>query len=134
MPIATDAIYSSLRNEPWYHNHTSPSMCAHSMFASHTELALKQLGLCHILNGETCPPISFAHFASFLTNNDYTSENLVFVLWYRDYKSKWKLLDKAVRIRVPVPSTSLGHRHDPFGYLRHGPELYLPGLVNEKRE
>lgn len=109
-------------------------MCAHSLFASHTELALKQLGLCHILNGETCPPISFAHFASFLTNNDYTSENLVFVLWYRDYKSKWKLLDKAVRIRVPVPSTSLGHRHDPFGYLRHGPELYLPGLVNEKRE
>lgn len=131
--IATDAIYSSLRNESCCHNHTSPSMCAHSLFASHTELALKQLRLCHILNGETCPPISFADFATFLTNKDYTSENLVFVLWYRDYKSKWKLLDKTVRIGVPVPSTSLGHRYDPFGYLGHGP-VALPTRTDEREE
>ncbi|XAO23011.1 hypothetical protein I312_101788 [Cryptococcus bacillisporus CA1280] len=31
-------------------------MCVHSLFAFYTELALKQLRLCHILNGETCPP------------------------------------------------------------------------------
>lgn len=134
MPIATDAIYSSLKNEPWCHNHTSPSMCAHSLFAFYTKLALKQLRLCHILNGETCPPVSFADFATFLTNKDYTSENLVFVLWYRDYKSKWKLLDKAVRIRVPVPSTSLGHRYDPFGYLRHGPVALSTGADEREEE
>lgn len=79
------------------------------------------------------PAISFADFATFLTNKDYTSENLVFVLWHRDYKSKWKLLDKAVRIRGPVPSTSLGHRYDPFGYLRHGP-VALPTRTGEREE
>ncbi|KIR32633.1 hypothetical protein I352_05060 [Cryptococcus deuterogattii MMRL2647] len=79
------------------------------------------------------PAISFADFATFLTNKDYTSENLVFVLWHRNYKSKWKLLDKAVRIRGPVPSTSLGHRYDPFGYLRHGP-VALPTRTGEREE
>lgn len=106
-------------------------MCTHSMLTSHTELALEQLRLCHILNGETCPPISFADFATFLTNKDYTAENLVFVLWYRDYRSKWKQVDKAVKIRVPVPSTILGHRYDPFAYLHHGP-MNFPTKVGEQ--
>lgn len=101
------------------------------MLASHAQLALEQLKLCHILNGETCPPISFADFATFLTNKDHTAENLVFVLWYRDYKSKWKQVDKAVKVRVPVPSTSLGHRCSPFGYLHNGPVTF-PTKIGEQ--
>ncbi|WVQ78719.1 hypothetical protein IAT38_000806 [Cryptococcus sp. DSM 104549] len=88
-----------------------------SMFASHTQLALEQLKLSHILNGETCPPISFADFAAFVTNKDHTTENLLFVLWYRDYRERYGMQPEEVRARIPVPSTRLRDRYDPFGYL-----------------
>ena len=74
---------------------------------------LNDIKLSHILNGETCPPIGFSDFASYLAKKEMTLENLLFVLWYRSYAYRWNELGDQTR-GVPRPSTKLGDRHDPF--------------------
>ncbi|WVO13250.1 hypothetical protein L204_100863 [Cryptococcus depauperatus] len=88
-----------------------------SMFAHRPQTSLGQLKLHHILNGDTCSPISFTDFADFVTHKDHSSENILFVLWFRDYKENWSLLEQDIRRGVPIPSTSLQDRHEPFAYL-----------------
>ncbi|WWC60163.1 uncharacterized protein I303_102727 [Kwoniella dejecticola CBS 10117] len=100
--------------------HTSLSVSSHplSRFAtSSTQPALEELKLSNILNGDTCPPISFVDFASFVANKEFTTENLLFILWYRSYKSRFDKLDQKVKETIPIPSTRLGDRFDPYGYL-----------------
>lgn len=75
---------------------------------------LENLTLVNILNNETCSPISFKDFSTFITEKEHTTENLLFVIWYRSYEARWKELKENVRERVPVPSTRLGDRYDPF--------------------
>ena len=71
----------------------------------------------HILNGETCSPISYADFASFVTHKEFTTENLLFVIWFRSYRERYESFDEDIRNGVPVPSTRLGDRYTPFAYL-----------------
>lgn len=75
---------------------------------------LENLKLVNILNNETCSPISFKDFSTFITEKEHTTENLLFVIWYRSYEARWRELKEDVRGRVPVPSTRLGDRYDPF--------------------
>lgn len=79
--------------------------------------SLDDLKLAHILNGETCPPIAFDDFASFVANKEFTSENLLFVIWYRSYQSRWAKLPLESRIKVPIPSTRLADRYQPFAHV-----------------
>jgi hypothetical protein len=75
---------------------------------------LENLKLVNILNNETCSPISFKDFLTFITEKEHTTENFLFVIWYRSYEARWRGLKEDVRERVPVPSTRLGDRYDPF--------------------
>lgn len=75
---------------------------------------LENLKLASILNNETCSPISFKDFRSFVEGKEHSTENLLFAIWYRSYAARWKDLDEATKKRVPVPSTKLGDRYDPF--------------------
>ena len=77
----------------------------------------EELNLSHIINGETCSPISYADFASFVTHKEFTTENLLFVIWFRSYRERYNCFDQGIRNGVPVPSTRLGDRYAPFAYL-----------------
>ncbi|WVQ94732.1 hypothetical protein IAU59_001812 [Kwoniella sp. CBS 9459] len=89
-----------------------------SRLASQTQPPLlEELKLSNILNGETCPPISFPDFAAFVANKEFTTENLLFILWFRSYKARFEQLDAKVKETIPIPSTRLGDRYDPYGYL-----------------
>jgi hypothetical protein len=79
--------------------------------------SLDDLKLSHVLNGETCAPIAFADFASFVANKEFSAENLLFVVWYRSYRHRFELESDERRRRVPVPSTRLGDRYRPFAHL-----------------
>ncbi|WWC97083.1 hypothetical protein V866_003960 [Kwoniella sp. B9012] len=93
---------------------TSPS----SRFTSSTtQPALEELKLSNILNGETCPPISFIDFATFIANKEFTTENLLFILWYKSYKTRFDKLESKEKESIPIPSTRLGDRFNPYGYL-----------------
>lgn len=78
---------------------------------------LDQLTLAHILNGETCPPIGFEDFAAFVTHKEFTTENLLFVVWFRSYQHRYNGLPRKEREGIPIPSTRLGDRYTPFAYL-----------------
>lgn len=78
---------------------------------------LEDLKLVNILNAETCPPISFKDFTTFVTEKEHTTENLLFVIWYKSYELRWNTLDQSLREKVPVPSTKLGDRYDPFRHV-----------------
>ena len=88
-----------------------------SILRPSTTPSLDDLTLEHILNGETCHPISFNDFAGFTANKEFTSENLLFVLWFRSYRNRFDALPVDKRAKVPVPSTRLGDRYRPFAYL-----------------
>lgn len=75
---------------------------------------LENLKLASILNNETCSPISFKDFTNFISEKEHTAENLLFAIWYRSYAARWRDLKEDVQKRVPVPSTRLGDRYDPF--------------------
>lgn len=75
---------------------------------------LEDLKLTNILNAETCPPISFKDFTTFITEKEHTTENLLFVIWYKSYEVRWQALDQVARDKIPIPSTRLGDRYDPF--------------------
>jgi hypothetical protein len=75
---------------------------------------LENLKLASILNNETCSPISFKDFRSFIEEKEHSTENLLFAIWYRSYAARWRDLDEETKKRVPVPSTRLGDRYDPF--------------------
>jgi len=75
---------------------------------------LENLKLASILNNETCSPISFRDFRRFITEKEHTAENLLFTIWYRSYAARWRDLDEGTKRRVPLPSTRLGDRYDPF--------------------
>jgi hypothetical protein len=36
------------------------------------------------------------------------------VIWYKSYEVRWRALDQNARDYVPIPSTKLGDRYDPF--------------------
>lgn len=76
--------------------------------------------LATILSGRTCPPISFNDYMLFVTNYEFTTENLLFVVWFQSYEQRWNELEPTVRDRVPVPSMRMKDRHDPFGHLAKG--------------
>lgn len=88
-----------------------------SILRPSTAPTLDNLTLSHILNGETCHPIAFTDFASFTANKELTSENLLFVLWFRSYRARYDALSVEERAKVPVPSTKLGDRYQPFARL-----------------
>jgi hypothetical protein len=75
---------------------------------------LENLKLASILNNETCSPISFKDFTRFIEGKEHTAENLLFAIWYRSYAARWRDLQEDVKKRVPIPSTRLGDRYDPF--------------------
>lgn len=85
---------------------------------------LDDLKLANILNGETCSPISFKDFTTFVTEKELTSENLLFVIWYKSYEARWNALGQAEKEGIPIPSTSLGDRYDPFKHAV--PSLAVP--------
>ncbi|TYJ59217.1 hypothetical protein B9479_000206 [Cryptococcus floricola] len=87
------------------------------MFSPRAAPPLDQLKLSHILSGDTCPPISFADFAAFVINKDFSTESLLFVLWLQDYQNRWERLKDEQKVCVPLPSLSLAHRAHPFDYL-----------------
>lgn len=78
---------------------------------------LDELTLADILNGETCPPISFGDFASFVGNKEFSTENLLFVVWFGSYRERYEQMSAEVKAAVPIPSTRLGDRYSPFAYL-----------------
>jgi hypothetical protein len=78
---------------------------------------IDDINLAHVLNGETCPPISFHDFSVFVTRREHTAENLLFVVWFRNYQAQWQAQDEEKRRQVPIPSTRLGDRYEPYGYL-----------------
>lgn len=88
-----------------------------SLFRASTQPALSDVTLAHIINGETCAPISFSDFASFVANKEFTTENLLFVIWFRSYRARYAGVSPELRQGVPVPSTQLGDRYTPFAYL-----------------
>lgn len=79
--------------------------------------SLDDLKLSHVLNGETCAPIAFADFASFVANKEFSAENLLFVVWYRSYRHRFERESADRRRKVPVPSTRLGDRYRPFAHI-----------------
>lgn len=89
--------------------------------------SLEDLKLVNILNSETCPPISFKNFTTFITEKEHTTENLLFVIWYKSYEVRWRALDQVARDKVPVPSTRLGDRYDPFRLMAPDHEVQEVG-------
>ena len=87
--------------------------------------SLSDLKLSHVLNNETCPPISFNDFAQFTAKKEFTLENLLFVLWFRSFRHRWSLVPSGTRSKVPIPSTLLGDRYRPFEYLDNRPVDHL---------
>lgn len=85
-----------------------------SLLQQHTQPSLDELKLSHIINRETCPPIALDDFMAFVTHKEFTSENVLFVLWFRGYRERYENLEQDTRRRVPVPSTKLGDRYRPF--------------------
>ncbi|KAK8861497.1 hypothetical protein IAR55_002318 [Kwoniella newhampshirensis] len=101
---------------------------------STTQPPLEELKLSHILNGETCPPISFPEFAAFVANRDFTTENLLFVVWFRNYRVRFDALKAEIKAQIPVPSTRLGDRYNPFGYLDEALAKIKDGNEVEEQE
>ncbi|ORX33642.1 hypothetical protein BD324DRAFT_638996 [Kockovaella imperatae] len=93
---------------------------------------LEDIKLAHVLNGHTCPPISFTDFASYLAKREMTLENLLFVLWFRSYSHRWAQASDTHR--VPVPLTELHHRHDPFTHLTVSPDSWLDPIDQPMRD
>ena len=91
----------------------------HHPFATLTQIPqpggdVDDISLASILNGETCTPVSFADFATYISHKEFTTENLLFIVWYRSYRARYHDLPAHVRENVPVPSLMLGDRHRPF--------------------
>jgi len=71
--------------------------------------SLDELKLSHILNEETCPPISFSDFAAFVAHQEFTTENLLFVIWYRSYRERYEQMSAEIPLyRFPVLGWSIG--------------------------
>ncbi len=88
-----------------------------SLVRTNSQPTLENLNLSHILNGETCPPISFPDFAAFITHKEFSTENLLFIIWFRSYRARYEALPETQKIGVPIPSTRLGDRYNPFSYV-----------------
>lgn len=96
--------------------------------------ALDSLTLAHILNGETCPPIAFGDFAAFVSHKEFTTENLLFVIWFRSYRYRWNQSPRNERERVPIPSARMGDRYAPFAYLDKKTEDGIVGRSRRDRD
>ncbi|WVR03903.1 hypothetical protein IAU60_000902 [Kwoniella sp. DSM 27419] len=105
-----------------------------SRLASQTQPELQDLNLSNLLNGDTCPPISFPDFAAFVANKEFTSENLLFILWFRSYRARFDQLDQKVKETIPIPSTRLGDRYDPYGYLDRTAAAEANGQAEKQEE
>lgn len=88
-----------------------------SLIQSAPQPSLDDVNLSHMLNGETCSPIAFNDFLGFVTRKELSSENLLFVVWFRSYMTRFNALPTEQRLGVPVPSTKLGDRYRPFAHL-----------------
>jgi hypothetical protein len=105
-----------------------------SLLQSAPQPGIDDLKLSHILNGETCSPIGFNDFASFIANKEFSTENLLFIIWFRSYQARWEALTDDEKVGVVIPSTRLGDRYEPFGYLnkedtRRGMESNSTGIT-----
>ena len=95
----------------------SPNQKTPTLLRSPSKPTLDDLKLAHNLSGETCPPVSFPDLAGFVAIREFTTENLLFVIWFLSYRTRYEALDSATRNTVPIPSTRLGDRYNLFEHL-----------------
>ena len=65
------------------------------------------LRLDEILDGHTCPPASVRNFNQYLQHVEFSSENLAFVLWFRDYQKRFDELPEQVKAMSPPVTSSV---------------------------
>ena len=63
------------------------------------------------------PNDRFREFQQFVTHKEFTTENLLFTIWFRSYRRRFSELEESERLKVDAPSDRLGDTLSPFGYL-----------------
>ncbi|RDB19917.1 hypothetical protein Hypma_012964 [Hypsizygus marmoreus] len=69
---------------------------------------LSDVTLANILAGDTCSPISLTDFEKHLTFVEYSVENLQFLVWFQDYRSRYLRLHPVAKISGPENEFTFG--------------------------
>jgi hypothetical protein len=74
---------------------------------------------------------SFSDFEDFLSQKEFTTENLLFIVCFSSYAERFFALSEEERACVVPPSTKLVDRSNPFGYfIAHDGQDRADGNVN----
>ncbi|KZT29452.1 hypothetical protein NEOLEDRAFT_1128211 [Neolentinus lepideus HHB14362 ss-1] len=71
---------------------------------------LRDIRLANVLSGKTCTPIGLADFEAYLAYVEYSLENLLFVVWYQNYRDRFFSLPAHEQARSQGSSAA----HFPF--------------------
>ncbi|KZT54114.1 hypothetical protein CALCODRAFT_22114 [Calocera cornea HHB12733] len=81
-------------------NPASPSRRLPLSFLASAQPIPPSLSLAHVLADDLCAPLTLRDFFRFLAEEDRATENLAFVLWFRDYERRWDALPEEERARA----------------------------------
>ncbi|EMD40355.1 hypothetical protein CERSUDRAFT_91071 [Gelatoporia subvermispora B] len=65
---------------------------------------LSSVTLANVLSGDTCPPISLGDFEGYLAHQEYSIENLHFIVWFQDYRRRFFALPPEDQALSPGPT------------------------------
>ncbi|THH05089.1 hypothetical protein EW145_g5055 [Phellinidium pouzarii] len=104
-PVAPlSSLERGRRNPPTY------AACLWQWAADANRSRLSHITLAHVLSGDTVSPISLSDFEAFLAFCDISLENLLFIVWFQDYRARFDALPVGVQIRSPPPEGLDQHR------------------------
>ncbi|KAG9124141.1 hypothetical protein FRC07_012685 [Ceratobasidium sp. 392] len=87
-----------------------------------------QIKLVNILSGDACSPLGLEEFEAYLAFQEHSLENLQFIVWYHDYRTRFLALPTELQSLSPSP---LGSPHAPTPDQYRNEPLSSPTLLNE---
>ncbi|KAG8768050.1 hypothetical protein FRC12_005862 [Ceratobasidium sp. 428] len=75
-----------------------------------------QIKLVNILSGDACSPLGLEEFETYLAFQEHSLENLQFIVWYHDYRSRFLALPAELQSLSPSPLLSTAPAPTPDRY------------------
>ncbi|KAG8699670.1 hypothetical protein FRC09_006466, partial [Ceratobasidium sp. 395] len=75
-----------------------------------------QIKLVNILSGDACSPLGLEEFETYLAFQEHSLENLQFIVWYHDYRSRFLALPTELQSLSPSPLLSTAPTPTPDRY------------------
>ncbi|PCH40785.1 hypothetical protein WOLCODRAFT_99298 [Wolfiporia cocos MD-104 SS10] len=82
---------------------TLPNMLKRQAVNTTSRMASAKVTLANVLSGDTCYPINLNAFEAYLTYKEHSLENLQFIVWYHNYRSRF--------LALPGEAQTSGSRH-----------------------